>query len=131
MRRFVTANTLITADVRVSHRSHGKIHYIAYDSRARAAKEAGFTPLETWNKIFGLTLYCHICLHTFVFLASQVAFTSYDTTGTVVTQTYILRYHGISHRDSGETYNTMVKVVTRMKRFQLDIQPLMIPRGQW
>ena len=89
---------------------------------------------------WSLALSCHTCLHTFVFLASQAASTSYDTTGTVVTQTYFLRYHGNSHRDSGETYlhtsydttGTVTETVVKWtKRFQLDIRPLTIPRGQW
>ena len=82
---------------------------------------------------WSLALSCHTCLHTFVFLASQAASTSYDTTGTVVTQTYFLRYHGNSHRDSGEmnetistwyttSYDTTGTVVKRTKHSDLGQQ---------
>ena len=76
-------------------------------------------PMEIWNKILGLALYCHTCLHTFVFLALQAAFTSSNTTGTVVTQTYLLQYHGNSHGDSGETYNTMETVTETVARLTI------------
>ena len=94
-------------------------------------------PVDTWNKILGLALSCHTYLHTFVFLASQAVFTSSNTMGTVVTQTYFLVtqtyflwYHENSHRDSGETYlhkhtsyDTTGKVTETVMRH-------MIPREQ-
>ena len=118
MPEFVTVNTLITATVRVMIRDATARFNTLLTAAVAGPSCKAFTaavagpshemnkhPIKTWNKILGLALYCHPCLHTFVFLASQAVFTSYDTTGTVVTQTYLLWYHRNSHRDSGETYN--------------------------
>ena len=99
---FVTIE-LITADARVSHGATARFNTLPTTAVPGPPRRPHKHPMETWNKILGLAVYCHPCLHTFVFLASQVAFTSYDTTGTVVTQTYLLWYHGNSHGDSGNT----------------------------
>ena len=108
---------LITADARVTIReAAARFNTLLTAAVAGPSRRPNKHPMENWNKILGLALYCHPCLHTFVFLASQATFASYDTMGTVVIQTYLLQYHGDSgdtniqelwyHGDSGETYDT-------------------------
>ena len=119
---FVTLD-LITADARVSHRATARFDTLPTAAVPGPPRRPHIHPMETWHTILGLALYRHPCMHTFVFLASQATFPSYDTTGTVVTQiyhnVYLLWYHGNSHGDSGETYNAMGTVTETVVRLTI------------
>ena len=90
------------------------------------------TPYLIWH--FLATLAAYICV-----LASQATFTSYDTTGTVVTQTYITSYEVVRltiPRGQWWHKRTLLLTIPRwqwgheQKGITWYIQPLIIPREQ-